>query len=470
MKEQPVMKSPLGNKVWMVFVASIIARTAVAAVNITNPSFESSQLSTSTYTKTFGTLDPLTGVPGWTFGASTITPGSLDGIARLQGGFNMTAPLDGSQAAFIQGTGAFSQSLTGFVDGWTDVSFFCEGRPNGYGPQPIQVSLDNTVLTFTGVTTLSPATGGWVKYTTDPVQVTAGSHKLTFTGTVPYGAQDKTSFIDSISVFNGTAPPPPPPLKICPLGDSITYGDSGTYTTPGGYRDRLYTNLKNAGRNVQFVGSDASNPSPTLTAAGQVAHDGHGGWTIDQIAAQVDTWLPSYKPDVILLMIGSNDLVAFKETAADAKNRLVSLINKIVTDCPAATVFVSNIIPVQSNDSRGVYADGSPINPTVIAYDDLIRTEVVPGFQAAGKNVSFVDQYSNFVDSNGKIRASQFGNYEHPSTAGYVSMGDTWFNAMTPVPEPSSLVLVAIAVGLLAGISAVSLLAALRRRRCKHAT
>jgi hypothetical protein len=62
-----------------------------------------------------------------------------------------------------------------------------------------------------------------------------------------------------------------------------------------------------------------------------------------------------------------------------------------------------------------------------------------PRFQSAGKKVAFVDQYFNFVDSKGNILTSQFGNYEHPSTIGYASMGHTWFNAMTPVPEPSAI-------------------------------
>jgi hypothetical protein len=43
----------------------------------------------------------------------------------------------------------------------------------------------------------------------------------------------------------------PPPLRILPLGDSITYGSS----VAGGYRLPLYTALTALGYNVDFVGS-----------------------------------------------------------------------------------------------------------------------------------------------------------------------------------------------------------------------
>jgi len=48
-----------------------------------------------------------------------------------------------------------------------------------------------------------------------------------------------------------TAAATPPPVRILPLGDSITYG----YPVPGGYRLPLYQLLTNAGYNVDFTGT-----------------------------------------------------------------------------------------------------------------------------------------------------------------------------------------------------------------------
>src|SRR5207302_129361 len=66
-------------------------------------------------------------------------------------------------------------------------------------------------------------------------------------------------------------------LTIMPLGASITSGSGGT---PGGYRDRLYADLHDAGYSFAFVGSSTENPSPVLTQASQTRHEGHPGYRI----------------------------------------------------------------------------------------------------------------------------------------------------------------------------------------------
>ncbi len=188
----------------LVFVAWVPRAVGQASISVTNSGFESAQLGgQTTYTKTFGTLDPLTGIPGWTFGTSS--GGSYDGIVR-SGGLGATAPPEGSQAAFLQGTGSFYHALNGFVAGTEQVTFYAEGRPGGFGPQPIEVLLDGTPLTFGGLQTVSPASGSWISFTSDLAAVTVGSHTLTFSGTVPYGTQDFTTFLDKISVVNNVAP------------------------------------------------------------------------------------------------------------------------------------------------------------------------------------------------------------------------------------------------------------------------
>ena len=71
----------------------------------------------------------------------------------------------------------------------------------------------------------------------------------------------------------------PPPLRIMPLGDSITEGSGAA----GGYRLPLYIALTNAGYNVDLVGSHASNTAPGLGP--ETHHEGHGGWRISNPSA-----------------------------------------------------------------------------------------------------------------------------------------------------------------------------------------
>jgi len=65
----------------------------------------------------------------------------------------------------------------------------------------------------------------------------------------------------------------PPPIRILPLGDSITYG----YPVSGGYRLPLYQLLTNGGYNVDFTGTQTDNGAPDLP---DPHHEGHPGWTI----------------------------------------------------------------------------------------------------------------------------------------------------------------------------------------------
>lgn len=94
-------------------------------------------------------------------------------------------------------------------------------------------------------------------------------------------------------------------LKIMPLGDSITFGwPDSAY---GGYRHLLGTLLVNDGYGVDFVGSQQSGNG----AVSDPDNEGHPGWTISRIRKGIDSngWLETYQPGLILLHIGTNDLL-----------------------------------------------------------------------------------------------------------------------------------------------------------------
>src|SRR5688500_15993420 len=77
----------------------------------------------------------------------------------------------------------------------------------------------------------------------------------------------------------------PPPVRIMPLGDSITFGAGGTANL-GGYRGPLYTLLTNAGYNVDFVGTQTGNSS----GVPDQDHQGHSGWRIDELDSNIAGW------------------------------------------------------------------------------------------------------------------------------------------------------------------------------------
>jgi lysophospholipase L1-like esterase len=192
-------------------------------------------------------------------------------------------------------------------------------------------------------------------------------------------------------------------LRLEPLGDSITYGSRSS--TGNGYRGPLWNELTGAGYPLNFVGS---------VHAGSMAdsgNEGHPGLRIDQIASLTDSSLATYKPNVITLMAGTNDLVQnFQESTAPA--RLSALIDQITTDAPGATVLVANLI-VGTNAN---IAAGEP------AYNSAIPG-IVQSKQTAGKHVVFVDM-------SAVTSADLASDGIHPVDSGYQKMADAWYKGI----------------------------------------
>ncbi|MGC0360678.1 lysophospholipase L1-like esterase [Streptomyces sp. SAI-124] len=92
----------------------------------------------------------------------------------------------------------------------------------------------------------------------------------------------------------------PTPLRLMPLGNSITWGVG----SPSGnsYRSFLANKLTAEGHTLDFVGSGRNG---TMS---DPDNEGHSGWRIDQIAGIADSVLARYRPNVVTLEIGTNDL------------------------------------------------------------------------------------------------------------------------------------------------------------------
>ena len=126
---------------------------------------------------------------------------SFSGAAGLAGngsGFtagNPNAP-QGSQVAFLQGTGTISQVVNFAAAGSYLISVSAAQRGNfGTSNEEVQVLVDGTV-----VGTITPASTSYATYTTASFNVTAGSHTITFVGVDPTGA-DYTALLDQASIL-----------------------------------------------------------------------------------------------------------------------------------------------------------------------------------------------------------------------------------------------------------------------------
>ncbi|MEU0950703.1 SGNH/GDSL hydrolase family protein [Streptomyces canus] len=194
-------------------------------------------------------------------------------------------------------------------------------------------------------------------------------------------------------------------VRIMPLGDSIT---DGFTPYPGGYRVGLWQRLAAGGYHVDFVGSKSNGP----VELGDHDHEGHSGWRIDQLDANVDTWLKQSDPHTILLLIGTNDLNQNRDIA-NAPARLSALIDRIRAAKRRSELFVATV-PPQSN---------ATLESRVKAYNAEIPHIVAE----KGRHVHLVKMYD-------ALTVSDLADGIHPTQAGYNKMAAVWYRALRSVP------------------------------------
>ncbi|WP_405059005.1 GDSL-type esterase/lipase family protein [Kribbella sp. NBC_01505] len=199
------------------------------------------------------------------------------------------------------------------------------------------------------------------------------------------------------------------PTKVMAIGDSIT---AGADAAQGGYRTDLWQLLRADGRPVDFVGSMSSGSA----ALADKDNEGHGGWTIAMIQENVVGWLTTYQPDVVTLMIGTNDMHE-DATSGAAPGRLSALLDTIAQTSPNTQTFVSSIPPI-NDELKDAHVNA--FNATIPA---MVATK-----SATGKKVTFVD--TNPAFSNPFDMADAL----HPNYGSLSKAAGIWYGALTGQP------------------------------------
>ena len=209
-----------------------------------------------------------------------------------------------------------------------------------------------------------------------------------------------------LAMFPMDLPASPPPIRILPLGDSITEG----WPVRGGYRTPLYRLLTNAGYNVDFVGTLTNNGSSDLP---DLDHEGHYGWRIDHIDGIIDAALDEVAdPDIILLLLGTNDYSQNSQLAT-AVQRLENLVVKIATNRPYAKIIVANLL-----------VRGEPYNSKIQTNFNSYLPGMAHREHALGREVYFDDIRS-------AVPLEDLPDQLHPDATGYAKMATNWFSVIT---------------------------------------
>jgi len=220
-------------------------------------------------------------------------------------------------------------------------------------------------------------------------------------------------------------------LKIMTIGDSITYG----LAEAGGYRKYLDYFLKEKGySHIEFVGPEGQKEA-TFTYNGETVtyddnHAGYSGYTIKQLpnsmsnknglleVLQRKNTIKKYKPDIVLLLIGTNDVVLGSTgitedfSVAGSEENLHSLLDYILEDLPSNSKLFIGSIPEYA------LFGGDP--ELIAEYNETVE-KVANEYAKSGNNVEFADVHG-CLDGVNDLSTDQI----HPSSTGYEKIGKFW--------------------------------------------
>jgi hypothetical protein len=203
-------------------------------------------------------------------------------------------------------------------------------------------------------------------------------------------------------------------LRIMPMGDSITYGSNWT----GAYRTKLERQLTDAGISFRFVGSQTNGPA----GLSNQDNEGHPGWKVQNLAVNARYWMESYQPDIVLLMIGTNDVamahVSQVPDMVQVKSDLRILIDEIFLARPQVRLFLATIPPTNAFWNQYVIEFNAEVRATVSAR------------QMRGQKITLVDAAANLTLPD--MDQTEMPVLGHPSSVGYEKIADSWASALLP--------------------------------------
>ena len=210
--------------------------------------------------------------------------------------------------------------------------------------------------------------------------------------------------------------------RIVPLGDSLTHGggDSDDGDVHPTYRYWLWEKLKENGYDVDFVGSTTS---PSFSGYSfDRGNEGHGGYTIGGIVdgvgegGKLTSWLKGYKPDIALVVIGTNDVLWNIPMETRFKN-LGRLVDTLRDRNPGVVIFIGKLPPTGSsvrNEGQGLIE----FNRKLPGWASGTSTSASP--------VRVVDLYSGY-DGRADNQASR---YIHPDESGEKKIAARFYSAI----------------------------------------
>jgi lysophospholipase L1-like esterase len=216
------------------------------------------------------------------------------------------------------------------------------------------------------------------------------------------------------------------PVRIMPLGDSITAG-------PGCWRAMLWHQLQTTGyTNIDFVGTQSDGGGCNPGYSYDFDHEGHGGFSATGIADnnQLPPWLSAARPDIVLMHLGTNDMWGHFIPLATKLAAFTKLIGQMRANNPNMKIIVAQIIPMSAAACSTCPADIVELNNAVPAWAAGLTTTQSP--------VIVADLWTGFDAVADAVDGV------HPNNTGFQKMANRWYPVLARVldgvipPQPTA--------------------------------
>ncbi|MER5215581.1 cellulose binding domain-containing protein [Streptomyces sp. NPDC002838] len=211
-----------------------------------------------------------------------------------------------------------------------------------------------------------------------------------------------------------TAAPAADPVRIMPLGDSIT-------GSPGCWRAVLWNRLQSAGyTDIDFVGTL---PPQGCGQAHDGDNEGHGGELVTNVADQnlLPGRLAATLPDIVVMHFGTNDV-----WSSIAPDRILAAYTKLVGQMRASNpdmkILVAQLIPMNPGSCAACAQRVVDFNARIPDWARATSTSRSP--------VTVVDQWTGFST------ATDTYDGVHPNASGDDRIAARWYPALTALLSP----------------------------------
>ncbi len=266
----------------------------------------------------------------------------------------------------------------------------------------------------------------WLRWNADTQSISGKTEKA---GQYPvdiiaYTKSDTTHQHFMLTVFNKQT------TNILCLGNSITNG----VDTFNSYRRDLWQLLHAGNYNFDFIGSWGKHHMATDVPVPDfdMDNEGHSGWTFQDILKQpswdstrgnLHEWINNYKPDIVLVELGTNDVFQCRKPG-DMFANLNVILYLLREKNKQVKIFLAQIPPLgaQWSDKKLCGNDTTYHNAIINLNNDFVS--YAHEHSTTQSPIILVDQYT------GVNPATDTFDDIHPNTKGEKIMAERWFGAI----------------------------------------